>query len=212
MNCQKCGKPIANSDRRRKYCDPCREIKYNQSGYCKKCGELLKSRLFSFCEACKNTQRADDAPMYSAQNRKVYKIKINKNAAVINNMPERKEYMKNYQKANADRIKEYDRFRHIALKNGKSRRTRQKPLVSDFPPALDIYKDILSGKLSRFPAGYWEQADAKENAKILLRYLLLLTGGKLSNKMATEYKVHGMVKALFNNRVKDVLYLMKDRI
>ena len=75
-------------------------------------------------------------------------------------------------------------------------------------PAIEIYKLVLDSKvLKRFPKGFWQQPEAKENARVIIKYLiddyLKLSDEEIkqniSVKYLSKYKLGGMLMACFNN-------------
>lgn len=78
---------------------------------------------------------------------------------------------------------------------------------------IDIYKDILSERRYKFPAGTWDQNDSKEEFKKCLRYLVFEhlqytrddVKDNASIKFITHYKLYGGMRALFSNKVYNAI-------
>lgn len=73
--------------------------------------------------------------------------------------------------------------------------------------AIEIYKHVLSGSLSRFPKGFWEGEEGFQNAKYVTIWLieehLKLTDEQLkkqcNKKMFIDNKLRGMIYMVFAN-------------
>lgn len=79
--------------------------------------------------------------------------------------------------------------------------------------AVEVYKLVLSRKLKAFPAGFWSEADGKENAKEITRHLIeeiLMWSDEdikknYNGKLLIEYKLNGMKHNCFGNNLFQVL-------
>jgi len=51
------------------------------------------------------------------------------------------------------------------------RKRKEKKINTELLTAVEVYKRVLSSELKTFPPGFWSEADGKENAKEVTRYL-----------------------------------------
>lgn len=73
--------------------------------------------------------------------------------------------------------------------------------------ALKIYKDILEGKVNKFPAGVWVNKNSKEISRKLVIWLieehLQLTDTQIKNQISynffAKYKLRTMLYKIYNN-------------
>jgi len=78
---------------------------------------------------------------------------------------------------------------------------------------VEIYQLILAGKIKRFPHRFWSEPDATENAIEILRFLFesILEWSHedikrcYDKKLFSEYKLQGLLKYIFNDRLFQAL-------
>lgn len=79
----------------------------------------------------------------------------------------------------------------------------------ELPECIVLYNKILTGECKTFPYGYWNSDNSKENASILIRFLLeeILDWDEedikdnLTVKVFTEYGLGNMMYSVFNGYV-----------
>lgn len=78
--------------------------------------------------------------------------------------------------------------------------------------AIDVYKMVLKGDvIKRFPKGFWEQPEAKQNSIKCIHYLMdellvdILWENKLNSYTFRNNKLSGMFKLIYDNSVYNAI-------
>ena len=82
--------------------------------------------------------------------------------------------------------------------------------------ALDVYKLVLNKEVTRFPPGFWECPEAKENSIICAKYLIedILkwdledVKSKIRMSVFIKYKLAGMMQTLYKNSPYEILSII----
>lgn len=76
------------------------------------------------------------------------------------------------------------------------------------PEVITIYKEILEGKRKQFPLNYWNRPQAKDDAKIITRYLIeevlkvrtVDIPKYIKARTFLEYKLYGMLQLIYDTK------------